>query len=257
MYPPVGLSTAGGQAIERLSHACSMATICGSLRPPRPRLLHGLKSTSDLSGPFARRCSPFSHENEVSCGRVSLICTASCRTIDGGAARRFERISHACSMATICGSLRPPRPRLLHGLKSTSDLSGPFAPRCSPFSSIVVPVATGMGDCYENSARPPRHVVLRSPRRRTWGGVGLDHANRRHHFHPLMWPSQGHGHSGESRNLGVGPSYEDNASHVVDGPSWEVIQRSPFGGEDCDGGSSARWRRLRLCLTINEQLRRP
>ena len=53
--------------------------------------------------------------------------------------------------------------------------------------------------CYENSARPPRHVVLRSPRRRTWGGVGLDHAKRRRYFHPLMWPSQGHGDSGARR----------------------------------------------------------
>ena len=54
--------------------------------------------------------------------------------------------------------------------------------------------------CYANSARPPRHVVLRSPRRRTWGGVGLDHAKRRRYFHPLMWPSQGHRHFGGSRN---------------------------------------------------------
>ena len=41
-------------------------------------------------------------------------------------------------------------------------------------------------------------VVLRSPRRRTWGGVGLDHAKRRRHLHPLMRPSQGYGDSGES-----------------------------------------------------------
>ena len=47
--------------------------------------------------------------------------------------------------------------------------------------------------CYENSARPPRNVVLRSPRRRTWGGVGLGHAKRRRPLSPHMWPSQGHG----------------------------------------------------------------
>ena len=65
----------------------------------------------------------------------------------------------------------------------------------------MVPVTTGMANCYENSTRPTRHVVPSPeepapyPDTGTWGGVGLDHANRRRRFHPLMWPSQGHGDS--------------------------------------------------------------
>ncbi len=49
--------------------------------------------------------------------------------------------------------------------------------------------------CYENSTRPPRHVVPKR-QRGTWGWVGLDHARRRRHYHPLVWPTPGRGDSG-------------------------------------------------------------
>ena len=99
----------------------------------------------------------------------------------------------------------PPRP----SIQLASGGGGPPAPSPPIPSPPVRPHQAGNPEgrrgthhrhCYANSARPPRHVVLRSPRRRTWGGVGLDHAKRRRYFHPLMWPSQGHRHFGGSRN---------------------------------------------------------
>ena len=74
-----------------------------------------------------------------------------------------------------------------------------------PFSSLGVPVATGMSDCYENNARPPHIVIparagIQSQRRgsqstlKQWAGP----------FHPLMWPSQGHGDSERSPSAGSG-----------------------------------------------------
>ena len=99
----------------------------------------------------------------------------------------------------------PPRPSIQLALGG----GGPPAPSPPIPSPPVRPHQAGNPEgrrgthhrhCYANSARPPRHVVLRSPRRRTWGGVGLDHAKRRRYFHPLMWPSQGHRHFGGSRN---------------------------------------------------------
>ena len=48
---------------------------------------------------------------------------------------------------------------------------------------IGVPVATGMGNCYEGSAQPPRNVVPSPeepapyPDTGTWGGVGLNHVS--------------------------------------------------------------------------------
>ena len=129
------------------------------------------------------------------------------------------RTTHPVSNSPVIGTkieVRRPHPSFRRTPDSCSAGTVPHpVPGCcrqlglgtaEPFSSLGVPVATGMSDCYENSTRPPRYVVPSPeepapyPDTGTWGGVGLDHANRRRHFHPLMWPSQGHGDSGESRN---------------------------------------------------------
>ena len=64
--------------------------------------------------------------------------------------------------------------------------------RWSPLHNSVIAMKIAPGQ---------RAMPSRAPR--DLGGVGLDHANRRRHYSSLMWPSQGHGDSGESRNPGV------------------------------------------------------
>ena len=64
-----------------------------------------------------------------------------------------------------------------------------------PFSCLVVSVATDMGDCYDNRRQPP-------PFRHSCGGRNpvpgaLPTMTTHPNFHPLMWPSQGHGDSEE------------------------------------------------------------
>ena len=56
--------------------------------------------------------------------------------------------------------------------------------RLSPLSSSMVPVATGMAHCYENRLRQTR-------RRGNPCDCPFPAPTR---FHPLMWPSQCHGH---------------------------------------------------------------
>ena len=73
-------------------------------------------------------------------------------------------------------------------IRGRNPVSGPCGPVPTPFSSSMVPVATGMANCYENRPRQTR-------RRGNPCGCPFPAPTR---FHPLMWPSQGHGHSERS-----------------------------------------------------------
>ena len=77
-----------------------------------------------------------------------------------------------------------------------------------PFSSSMVPVATGMANCYENSRPTPNTVIPakslpRTPIRGRYPvPTPLDsvyaEATGSPHFHPLLWPAQGHSHCYEN-----------------------------------------------------------
>ena len=53
----------------------------------------------------AVKCVPYMHGPPVG-------LSTACLQQAGRASRRFERLSHACSMATICGALRPPQAQI-------------------------------------------------------------------------------------------------------------------------------------------------
>ena len=85
---------------------------------------------------------------------------------------------------------RHPVPRYGAGIQSPVPANTrPSTKRLSPFSSSMVPVATGMAHCYENRLRQTR-------RRGNPCGCPFPAPTR---FHPLMWPLQGHGDSGAQR----------------------------------------------------------
>ena len=94
---------------------------------------------------------------------------------------------------SLCSTAHPsfrrracPVPRYGAGIQSPVPANTrPSTERLSPLSSSMVPVATGMANCYENRLRQtccrgnPCGCPFPAPTR----------------FHPLMWPSECHGHS--------------------------------------------------------------
>ena len=94
---------------------------------------------------------------------------------------------------SLCSTAHPsfrrracPVPRYGAGIQSPVPANTRLSTeRLSPFSSSMVPVATGMAHCYENRLRQTR-------RRGNPCGCPFPAPTR---FHPLMWPLQGHGHS--------------------------------------------------------------
>ena len=84
-----------------------------------------------------------------------------------------------------------------HPLMSPSQGHSDSSSEIEPFSSSMVPVATGMANCYENGARPPQHrhtgekpapysIRGRYPVPAPWIPVYAE-ATGSPHFHPLMW----------------------------------------------------------------------
>ena len=117
---------------------------------------------------------------------------------------------------------RHPVPRYGAGIQSPVPANTRLSTkRLSPFSSSMVPVATGMANCYENRPRQTR-------RRGNPCGCPFPAPTR---FHPLMWPSQCHGHS-EKRS--------DEESTISPPPTERlpIPISPPNGGETQRGGSS-------------------
>ncbi len=97
--------------------------------------------------------------------------------------RHYHPICGLCTTAVIPALSRNPSP--VAAVRPT--------PPHEDKPAVIPAPSRAHRPCYENSTRPPRHVV---PKRGTWGWVGLDHARRRRHYHPLVWPTPGRGDSG-------------------------------------------------------------